>query len=168
MYYLAREGNLVNRAINKFVCDSEDELKNIPKSQIMLGATAFVVGPEMKTFICNSKGEWFEMTAGCCGGSSSGGGAATPGQDGKSAYQIAVERGFNGSEEEWLESLKGESPYVGDNGNWYIGNEDTGITANITIPENVSAFFNDVGYITEAQVPEDEPIPNEQIYSLFE
>lgn len=28
------------------------------------------------------------------------------GEDGKSAYQIAVENGFEGTEEEWLESLK--------------------------------------------------------------
>lgn len=31
-----------------------------------------------------------------------------PGQDGKSAYQVAVDNGFEGTEEEWLESLKGE------------------------------------------------------------
>ena len=30
------------------------------------------------------------------------------GADGKSAYQSAVEKGFEGTEEEWLESLKGE------------------------------------------------------------
>ena len=30
------------------------------------------------------------------------------GEDGKSAYEIAVEHGFEGTEEEWLESLKGE------------------------------------------------------------
>lgn len=37
------------------------------------------------------------------GGASGGNGA-----DGKSAYEIAVEHGFEGSEQEWLESLKGE------------------------------------------------------------
>lgn len=30
-------------------------------------------------------------------------------QDGKSAYEIAVENGFNGTIEEWLESLKGKN-----------------------------------------------------------
>ena len=34
-----------------------------------------------------------------------GGGA---GEDGKSAYEIAVDHGFEGTEAEWLESLKGE------------------------------------------------------------
>ncbi len=38
------------------------------------------------------------------GGGGSGGGS---GEDGKSAYEIAVENGFVGTEEEWLESLKG-------------------------------------------------------------
>ncbi|MEY8443369.1 hypothetical protein AALA52_03810 [Lactococcus ileimucosae] len=32
-----------------------------------------------------------------------------PGQEGKSAYQIALEHGFNGTEQEWLASLKGDS-----------------------------------------------------------
>src|SRR5690625_4742597 len=35
----------------------------------------------------------------------SGGGA---GADGKSAYEIAVEQGFEGDVNEWIESLKGE------------------------------------------------------------
>lgn len=37
----------------------------------------------------------------------SGSGSGTPGEDGKSAYQIAVENGFEGSEEDWLASLVG-------------------------------------------------------------
>lgn len=48
---------------------------------------------------------------------------------GKSAYEIAVENGFTGTETEWLESLNGTSPYIGDNGNWFIGDIDTGISA---------------------------------------
>ena len=31
------------------------------------------------------------------------------GKDGKSAYQIALDNGFVGTEEEWLESLKGQA-----------------------------------------------------------
>ena len=60
---------------------------------------------------------------------------------GKSAYEVAVENGFNGTETEWLASLKGatgapgadgkngedgKTPYVGDNGNWFVGSDDTG------------------------------------------
>lgn len=39
-----------------------------------------------------------------------------PGDDGKSAYQIAVEHGFIGTEEEWLESLKGKNGNDGKDG----------------------------------------------------
>ena len=39
--------------------------------------------------------------------------AGESGADGKSAYQSAVEKGFEGTEEEWLESLKGEKGEVG-------------------------------------------------------
>ena len=69
------------------------------------------------------------------------------GEDGLSAYQLAIHNGFTGTEKEWLESLKGpkgedgvpgedgrdgingidgETPYIGENGNWFIGSEDTG------------------------------------------
>lgn len=76
--------------------------------------------------------------------SEDGSAAASVGEDlprGKSAYEIAKENGFNGTEAEWLASLKGatgapgadgkdgengKTPYVGDNGNWYIGADDTG------------------------------------------
>lgn len=61
------------------------------------------------------------------------------GTSGKSAYEIAVDNGFVGTETEWLESLKGEQGDKGDNGttpyidettkNWFIGDTDTGILA---------------------------------------
>src|SRR5690625_1471683 len=43
-----------------------------------------------------------------------GGGGA--GQPGKSAYEIAVEQGFEGDEQAWLESLKGEKGDPGPQG----------------------------------------------------
>lgn len=52
---------------------------------------------------------------------------------GKSAYEIAKENGFIGTEKEWLESLEGNSPYIGKNGNWFIGETDTGIQASADI-----------------------------------
>ena len=70
--------------------------------------------------------------------------SASVGEDlprGKSAYEVAVENGFSGTETEWLASLKGatgapgangkdgtdgKTPYVGDNGNWFVGRDDTG------------------------------------------
>lgn len=45
-----------------------------------------------------------------------GGGGDIPGKDGKSAYEIALDNGFVGSEEEWLESLKGEPGEKGKDG----------------------------------------------------
>mgnify|MGYP004510304939 CR=1 FL=1 len=59
------------------------------------------------------------------------------GKDGLSAYEIAVITGATttATEAEWLESLKGaagtdgQTPYVGINGNWWIGTTDTGVTA---------------------------------------
>ncbi|MBO7086131.1 MAG: collagen-like protein, partial [Bacilli bacterium] len=42
--------------------------------------------------------------------------AGAKGANGKSAYEIAVENGFNGTEEAWLESLHGEDGEPGLNG----------------------------------------------------
>lgn len=47
---------------------------------------------------------------------SGSGGSGTPGKDGKSAYEIAVENGFEGTEEEWLASLKGSDGQNGQDG----------------------------------------------------
>lgn len=48
---------------------------------------------------------------------------------GKSAYEIAIDNGFEGTEQEWLRSLQGETPYIGENGNWFVGTLDTGVSA---------------------------------------
>ena len=67
--------------------------------------------------------------------STSGGGSGTPGapgKNGKSAYELAVEGGFSGTQAEWLESLKGQDgqvPYIGANGNWFVGDVDTNVAA---------------------------------------
>ena len=44
------------------------------------------------------------------------GGNGVQGQDGKSAYQIAVENGYTGTEQEWLISLNGDKGDKGDRG----------------------------------------------------
>jgi|SRR5690625_697309 len=41
---------------------------------------------------------------------------ALKGEDGESAYEIAVRNGFEGTEQEWLESLKGEKGANGQDG----------------------------------------------------
>lgn len=63
---------------------------------------------------------------------------------GKSAYEIAVSNGFKGSESEWLQSLVGDSPTIGTNGNWFIGDTDTGVVASPVL----------AGYATEDWVKE--------------
>lgn len=48
---------------------------------------------------------------------------------GDSAYDIAVKNGFKGTEAEWLENLKGAAPHIGENGNWFLGDQDMGVVA---------------------------------------
>ncbi len=79
---------------------------------------------------------------------------------GKSAYEIAVSQGFEGSEKEWLESLvgakgedgangengqDGQSVYIGENGNWWIGDTDTGVSVLSQGGEAIYAVPNFVG-----------------------
>lgn len=58
---------------------------------------------------------------------------------GKSAYDIAVEQGFQGTEEEWLKSLEGKTPHIGENGHWFLGDEDTGVVAD----PDLSGYFHE-------------------------
>lgn len=58
---------------------------------------------------------------------------------GKSAFEIAVENGFAGTPEQWLDSLKGSTPKIGANGTWVIGDQDTGVIASPSL----------AGYATE-------------------
>lgn len=53
---------------------------------------------------------------------------------GKSAYEIAVAHGYDGTEEEWVKSVvmgadgeDGITPHIGENGNWWFGETDTGV-----------------------------------------
>ena len=62
---------------------------------------------------------------------------------GKSAYDIAVANGFSGSEQEWLKSLEGITPHVGENGNWFLGEQDTGIVA----APNLGGYFSEANLI---------------------
>lgn len=72
----------------------------------------------------------------------------TNGNDGKSAYQIAVDNGFEGTEQEWIESLKGQN---GSNGasptidpetkHWIIGEVDTGVLAEAQITNETGEIF---------------------------
>ena len=101
----------VAHGIKEFVLDTQNDLENLPVD-IQAGSTAKVIETGI-SYILNSQGEWSQdMSA-----SGSGSGApGAPGKDGKSAYQIAVDNGFNGTEAEWLLSLKGETGAQGPKG----------------------------------------------------
>ena len=60
------------------------------------------------------------------------------GENGKSAYEIAIDNGFEGTEAEWLESLKGEDGEQGERGNSgvYIGSGDMPDDCNVQIDPN--------------------------------
>lgn len=65
------------------------------------------------------------------------------GKDGKSAYQIAVENGFMGTEAEWLESLKGNDYVLTDTdktdiANIVINEYDNSIMSVLGVDENVT------------------------------
>lgn len=67
------------------------------------------------------------------------GAGALKGDPGKSAYEIAVQKGFSGTEEQWIASLvgrPGEAPHIGNNGNWFVGAVDTGVAASPSMSYN--------------------------------
>ena len=62
---------------------------------------------------------------------------------GKSAYEIALDNGFEGTEQEWLRSLQGETPYIGENGNWFVGTLDTGVSATPKVEDiNLENYYS--------------------------
>lgn len=66
----------------------------------------------------------------------------TNGIDGKSAYELAVDNGYSGTIQQWLDSLKGQDGTNGTNGitphidqttgNWFIGETNTGVKASFS------------------------------------
>lgn len=73
---------------------------------------------------------------------------------GKSAYEVAVSNGFKGTEAEWLESLVGDSPYIGSNGTWWVGTTDTGVVASPDLAGYATEQFvkDELKNITDATV----------------
>lgn len=116
----------ITYGIQDFICDTPEDKENLPCNGCAPGSTATIL-TSGEEFILNSKGNWIPKH----NNSNSGNG-----RDGDSAYQIAVNNGFVGTEVEWLESLRGEngiSPHIGENGNWFIGEIDTNISAQPSI-----------------------------------
>lgn len=66
------------------------------------------------------------------------------GENGKSAYEVALENGFEGTETEWLESLRGEQGEDGKSG-VYVGSGEMPEGYNIQInPDGNSVNFSDL------------------------
>lgn len=100
------------------------------------------------------------------------------GIDGKSAYQLAVEKGFIGTEAEWVASLKGETGPIGPQGeigpqglkgetgatgpqgiqgpkgdNYQITEADyAAIAGMVSVPSKTSELTNDSNFITEVKL----------------
>ena len=100
------------------------------------------------------------------------------GIDGKSAYQLAVEKGFVGTEAEWVASLKGETGPIGPRGeigpqgiqgetgatgpqgiqgpkgdNYQITEADyAAIAGMVSVPSKTSELTNDSNFITEVKL----------------
>ena len=69
------------------------------------------------------------------------------GENGKSAYDLAVEQGFEGTEQEWIASLKGQKGDTGDAGaTWLTGTlvtgTGTGIVAEVAGAKVGDLYFN--------------------------
>ena len=99
------------------------------------------------------------------------GAGALKGDAGESAYEIAVRNGYSGSETEWIQSLTGtagETPYIGGNGNWFIGAVDTGVKAGaITSYNDLTDKPTLNGDVIEGDM-EIQSIPLDVIENLFE
>ena len=94
-------------------------------------------------------------------------------KNGKSAYEIAVDLGFQGTAEEWINSLKGTngiSPHIEENGNWFIGDIDTGVSAN-NKNQNIESISNteiDSYFINDNSTEENiQPLSIEELNTLF-
>ena len=72
-------------------------------------------------------------------------------KDGKSAYEVALANGFDGTETEWLESLKGEKGdayALTDSDRREIADMVSAVAIVSDVPSKVSELENDAGYIT--------------------
>lgn len=66
------------------------------------------------------------------------------GRDGRSAYKIALDNGFVGTTNEWVDSLKGDSAYDIALNNGFVGTEDQWLDS---LKTGISVTTEDAGYI---------------------
>ncbi|MBQ8178446.1 MAG: InlB B-repeat-containing protein, partial [Clostridia bacterium] len=77
---------------------------------------------------------------------------------GDSAYDIAVANGYAGTETEWLATLTGAigkdgiTPHIGENGNWWIEQVDTGVKAGEHIQKVTVSFYTNGGTTDNSEI----------------
>lgn len=78
-------------------------------------------------------------------------GVKAEGEDGKSAYEIALKNGFEGTEAEWLESLKGKDSVGGEGGSIEVDDElnkeSQNPVQNKIIAEEIERIWDSVNYV---------------------
>lgn len=145
---------LANGKIDEKIGESIGGTSRIPQISVSDKGTLVVDGKDTGTVIRGDKGDpgrdGKDGLPGQKGKDGRDGAKGEPGRDGKSAYEVAIANGFNGSQLDWLDSLKGKdglpgqngrngdkgedgkTPYINDDGVWCIGEQDTGVHAGIT------------------------------------
>ena len=64
MNIMTKRGTIDNIATYEHYCDTEDDLKNIPKDQITLGSTAIVLknkNNELEVYMATTGKEWIPL-----------------------------------------------------------------------------------------------------------
>lgn len=61
-YKMTKRGSMDNEVTNEFICETSDDLANIPPKDINLGTVAIVLKPAMQVFIADSQKMWCSMT----------------------------------------------------------------------------------------------------------
>lgn len=57
MFITFRKGDSLNRTINQFICENEEDLQEIPKNERIFGSVAYIINNKA-LYIANSEGEW--------------------------------------------------------------------------------------------------------------
>ena len=101
----------VSAAMNLQTLKPNHCLQRFAMNVLVLSAILMTANTNVFASSCNSN-----QDTGSCPGSGIPGPAGPAGADGDSAYQVAVNNGFIGTEEAWLESLQGTDGVDGING----------------------------------------------------
>ena len=57
MFITLSKGDNLNRIVNQFICENEEDLQGIPKNEIIFGSMAYIINTQA-LYIANSEGEW--------------------------------------------------------------------------------------------------------------